>query len=318
MLEQQKDRVVERQWELEPCLDAAMEAMLQQHKDTLAEFQKLKFQALLRELNVESDIDDATLPEVEKAAQRLIQWSANRGHDRVEENLRELQGLMLEYADWLHVEEDESACLLLAKFRYLLMLLEAKQMSPRDVSLFEVERKIQDIAVNASARYATRLNMIARDLEGWRALCNDATASSSGKPTFWSKLPHAPSQAPGKRIHAARCNSESSVQSDSASSIQAYEKLEQCSAAPHCPELDTKHKKKRKMTPERQEEYEYLYAGQAHCLQCLKYYRSLANFDLHCASSSKGVRQWAQTDEDGKVTRQIPSEIEDWLSSCNL
>ena len=42
MLEQQKDRVVERQWELEPCLDAAMEAMLQQHKDTLAEFQKLK------------------------------------------------------------------------------------------------------------------------------------------------------------------------------------------------------------------------------------------------------------------------------------
>ena len=72
MLEQQKDRVVERQWELEPCLDAAMEAMLQQHKDTLAEFQKLKFQALLRELNVESDIDDATLPEVEKAAQRLI------------------------------------------------------------------------------------------------------------------------------------------------------------------------------------------------------------------------------------------------------
>ena len=191
-------------------------------------------------------------------------------------------------------------------------------MSPRDVSLFEVERKIQDIAVNASARYATRLNMIARDLEGWRALCNDATASSSGKPTFWSKLPHAPSQAPGKRIHAARCNSESSVQSDSASSIQAYEKLEQCSAAPHCPELDTKHKKKRKMTPERQEEYEYLYAGQAHCLQCLKYYRSLANFDLHCTSSSKGVRQWAQTDEDGKVARQIPSEIEDWLSSCNL
>jgi hypothetical protein len=151
-----------------------MEAMLQQHKDTLAEFQKLKFQALLRELNVESDIDDATLPEVEKAAQRLIQWSANRGHDRVEENLQELQGLMLEYADWLHVEEHESACLLLAKFRYLLMLLGAKQVSPRDVSLFEVERKIQDIAVNASARYATRLNMIARDLEGWRALCNDA------------------------------------------------------------------------------------------------------------------------------------------------
>ena len=213
-----------------------------------------------------SDIEHATLPEVEEAAQRLIQWSQNRGHVLVEENLRELQDLMLEYADWLHVEEHESACLFLSKFLYLLMLLGAKQVSPQDVSLFEAERKIEDIAVNASARYATRLNMIARDLEGWRALCNDADASSSGKPTFWSKLPHAPSQAPGKRTHAARCNSESSVQSDSASSIQAYEKLEQCSAAPHCPELDTKHKKKRKMTPERQEEYEYLYAGQAHCL----------------------------------------------------
>ena len=291
---------------------------MQQHKDTLAEFQKLKYQALLRELNVKSDIDHATLAEVEEAAQRLIQWSQHRGHVLVEENLRELQDLMLEYADWLHVEEHESACLLLAKFRYLLMLLGAKQVSPRDVSLFEVERKIQDIAVNAFPRYATRLNMIARDLEGWRALYNDADASTSRKPTFWSKLPHAPSQAPGKGTYAATCSSESSVRSDSASSIKDYEKLEQCSAAPHCPEFDTKHKKKRKMTPERQEEYEYLYAGQAHCLQCLKYYRSLANFDLNCTSSSKGVRQWAQTDEDGKMTRQIPSQIEDWLSSCNL
>ena len=273
---------------------------------------------MLRELNVKSDVEHATLPEVEEAAQRLIQWSQHRGHVLVEENLRELQDLMLEYTDWLHVVGHKSACLLLSKFRYLLMLLGAKQVSPQDVSLFEVERKIEDVAVNASARYATRLNMIARDLEGWRALCNDATASSSGKPTFWSKLPHAPSQAPGKRTHAARCNSDSSVQSDSASSIQAYEKLEQCSAAPHCAELDTKHKKKLKMTPERQEEYEYLYAGQAHCLQCLKYYRSLANFALNCTSSSKGVRQWTQTDEDGKMTRQIPSQIEDWLSSCNL
>ncbi|CAL1153609.1 unnamed protein product [Cladocopium goreaui] len=143
-----------------------MEAMLQQHKDTLAEVQKLKFQALLRELNVKSDIEHATLPEVEEAAQRLIQWSQNRGHVLVEENLRELQDLMLEYADWLHVEEHESACLFLSKFLYLLMLLGAKQVSPQDVSLFEAERKIEDIAVNASARYATRLNMIARDLEG--------------------------------------------------------------------------------------------------------------------------------------------------------
>ena len=62
-----------------------MEAMLQQHKDTLAEFQKLKFQALLLELNVKSDIEHATLAEVEEAAQRLIQWSAHRGHVIVEE-----------------------------------------------------------------------------------------------------------------------------------------------------------------------------------------------------------------------------------------
>ena len=161
--------------------------------------------------------------------------------------------------------------------------------------------------------------MIARDLEGWRALCNDADASTSRKQTFWSKLPHAPSQAPGKEACLSqRTSSESSVQSVPASSIKGNEKLERCSAAPHCPEFDTKHKKKQKMTPERKEEYEYLYAGQAHCVQCLKYYRSLANFDLNCTSSSKGVRQWAQTDEDGKMTRQIPSQIEDWLSSCNL
>ena len=291
---------------------------MQQHKDSLGEFQRLKFEALLRELNVKSDIDSVTFPDVEDAVQQLIRRSQNRGHVLVEENLRELQGLMLEYADWLHVDEHESACLLLSKFRYLLMLLGVKQVSPRDVSLFEVERKIEDVAINASARYATCLKMIARDLEGWRALCSDADASSSGKPTFWSKLPHTPSQAPEGRSHAARRNSESSDQSDSATSIQAYEKLEQCSAAPHGPELDTKHKKKQKMTPERQEEYEYLYAGQAHCLQCLNYFGSLANFDLNCVSSLKGVRQWAQTDEDGKMTRQIPSQIENWLSSRNL
>ena len=84
-----------------------MDAMLQQHKDTLAEFQTLKFQALLQELNVKSDIEHARFPDVEEAAQRLIQWSQNRGHSLVEGNLRELQGLMLEYADWLHVEEHE-------------------------------------------------------------------------------------------------------------------------------------------------------------------------------------------------------------------
>ena len=149
--------------------------------------------------------------------------------------------------------------------------------------------------------------MIAKDLEGWRALCNDADASTSRKQTFWSKLPHAPSQAPGKgTCLSQRTRSESSVQSVPASSGQGNEKWEQCSAAPHCPEFDTKHKKKQKMTPERKEQYEYLYAGQAHCLQCLKYYRSLANFDLNCTSSSKGVSQWAQTDEHGKMIRQIP------------
>jgi len=149
--------------------------------------------------------------------------------------------------------------------------------------------------------------MIAKDLEGWRALCNDADASTSRKQTFWSKLPHAPSQAPGKgTCLSQRTRSESSVQSVPASSGQGNEKWEQCSAAPHCPIFDTKHKKKQKMTPERKEEYEYLYAGQAHCLQCLKYYRSLANFDLNCTSSSKGVSQWAQTDEHGKMIRQIP------------
>ena len=295
-----------------------MEAMLQQHKDTLREFQRLKFEALLRELDVKSDIDSVTLPDVEEAVQQLIRRSQNRGHVLVEENLRELQGLMLEYADWLHVDEHERDCLLLSKFRYLLMLLGAKQVSPRDVSLFEVERKIEDVAKNASARYATCLKMIARDLEGWRALCSDADASSSGKPTFWSKLPNTSSHAPEGRSHAARGNSQSSDQSDSATSIQANEKVEPCSGAPHGPQPDTNHKKKRKMTPERQEEYEYLYAGQAHCLQCLKYFGSLANFNLKCVSSAKGVRQWAETDEGGKMTRQIPSQIENWLSSHNL
>lgn len=63
-----------------------------------------------------------TLEDVEKAAGQLIQFAPRRGSLEVEENLRELQGTVLEYADWLHLAEHERALVLLAKFEYLLML----------------------------------------------------------------------------------------------------------------------------------------------------------------------------------------------------
>ena len=70
----------------------------------------------------------------------------------------------------------------------------------------------------------------------------------------------------------------------------------------------------RKWLQKKREEFGYLYAAQAHCLQCLENYGTLANVDLHCASQGKGARQWAQANAHRNMGCEIPRRIEEWLS----
>ena len=52
---------------------------------------------------------DVSLEAVETAASEVIELQSKRGTEEVKENLRELKGRVLEYADWLNVTSYDAA-----------------------------------------------------------------------------------------------------------------------------------------------------------------------------------------------------------------
>eukprot|EP00435_Cladocopium_sp_Y103_P033113 s392_g8.t1 len=186
----------------------------------------------------------------------------------------------------------------------------------------------------------TVVDTISKELEGWRALLDERSAGHSDRPTFWSKLPLAsaraattpprarttsktiPPQAPRKESRARTSSDGSSSQGDSRSHSDSRPSTRAaaapCDEAPHCPKFSRRHAKMQKNDPARNEEYKFLYAAQAQCLQCLEYYTTVPNFNLQCQSKEKNARQWAQADEEEELTRTIAPEIEEWLSRVHL
>lgn len=101
----------------------------------------------------------------------------------------------------------------------------------------------------------------------------------------------------------------------------SIEQLTVCDDAPHGDyeqnhgwNAKKKKKRGRELTEEREMEYKFLYAAEAHCLQCLQYYASQPGFDLSCTSSGKGAREWASAKNDGI----FPIELEMWLRSNDM
>ena len=360
---------------------------------TLVQFEAVKFEALLRELDLDLQGGDVSVGAVENASSKLIELQSKRASPEMKENLRELKGRVVEYEDWRELPSADAAQMLFERFHHLLMVLHMSNDIPSEVSLFSIDRNLAELRPKISRRRMTCLNMIYSDLQGWRQLVACGSEAFAQRNFFWSKLPsqmrsqaarpksparksaartrHQSSAAtrrqeqsdhqdrtselpiPGKspahtsrqpaaasrrqqesdkqpntfempeqwRSEAARGTaSRKDSRSYSASSESSGQRrLRPCDAAPHCADFEQKHgsTKKRKVDPSRREEYKYLYAAQAHCLQCLEYYGALSDFDLDCKSSGMNARHWAGIDESSKPCL-IPDSIEQWLLSKNL
>ena len=355
---------------------------------TLVQFEAVKFEALLRELDLDLQNGDVSVRAVENASSQLIDLQSKRASPEMKEHLRELKGRVIEYEDWHELSPADAARMLFERFHHLLMVLHMSNEIPSDVSLFSIDNRLAELRPKISRRRMTCLNMIYSDLQGWRQLVACGSEVFAQRNFFWSKLPavrpksparkaaaqtrHQSSAAtrrqeqsehedrtskfaiPGKspahtsqqpaaasrrphqtdkqpnafempfhygRAEAARgtASRKDSRSYSTSSESSGQRRSRPCDAAPHCADFEQKHgsTKKRKVDPRRREEYQYLYAAQAHCLQCLEYYGALSDFDLDCTSSGRNARQWAAIDESSKPCL-IPDSIEQWLLSKNL
>ena len=327
---------------------------------TLVQFEAVKFEALLRELDLDLQAGDVSVGAVEDASSKLIKLQSKRASPEMKENLRELKGRVVEYEDWRELPSADAAQMLFERFHHLLMVLHMSNDIPSEVSLFSIDTNLAELRPKISRRRMTGLSMIYSDLQGWRQLVACGSEAFDQRNFFWSKLPSqrrsqaarpksparkSAAQTPQESSAATRRQEQSDHQSktfempkqwrseaaratasrkDSRSYSTSSESSGQrrsrpCDAAPHCADFEQKHgsTKKRKVDPSRREEYKYLYAAQAHCLQCLEYYGALSDFDLECRSSGMNARQWAGIDEYSKPCL-IPDSIQQWLLSKNL
>ena len=76
----------------------------------------------------------------------------------------------------------------------------------------------------------------------------------------------------------------------------------------------TGRKRKKTITENKRMECKFLFAAEAHCLKCLKYYAAQPDFDVNCESCGKGARGWAESN----TTYNIPRELDAWLRDKNL
>eukprot|EP00435_Cladocopium_sp_Y103_P041865 s2112_g11.t1 len=306
------------------------------------EFLKLKYEALLEELGITEDVKTASISVVQDVAERVARHIPPKDAVDVKENVRELQGLVLEYIDWRQCTDEERVMILMHRFRYLMIAVGKAKADVKEVALFEIERLLQERMARWSPWHHRLLCTISKELEGWRALRCDRDAAACQRATFWSKLIVAPSRSSRtltvrKRSRedsrTSSTSSESKVAPSAASTERNNEAVasqadcahapELCQRAPHCRDFESKHplrsnKKKKGVAPQRRDEYCFLYAAQAHCLQCLRYYAALENFNVLCFSNSKTAREWAMTDENDELTVLIPDHVEQWLVSQKL
>ena len=166
--------------------------------------------------------------------------------------------------------------------------------------LFALDARIMELELRGySPRFVSRLECVLRDFKGWRILCDGRLPSEFFEGTFWRK--------------AVFANGADSVPVD----------LMPCCHAPHCDDFDRRYfvgrsfgakKRKREMTKRKQMQYKFLFAAEAHCLQCLKFYAAQPGFDLHCRSCDVNARDWAES----KQGHRMSEELDEWLGDHGL
>ena len=275
-----------------------------QDRQKIIEFLLLKYQNLLLELDVVLDVEDASLEVVENAARDVMaSYPQPPRNDSEEEHLRELKGLLLEFEDWKLCDVRDRQHMLISRFRSLLFNLGCNDKTCKEVSLRSLEDELGNLELRGhSLRFVSNLKCILRDFKACRLLCEGRLSTEMDDVTFWRKMRFAPP-------------SPSDEDSDS-------EDPTPCRDAPHCKDFDEKYplelviwkKRKKTITEDRRMEYKFLFAAEAHCLRCLKYYAAQPDFDVNCESCGKNARDWA----DSNTTYNIPTEIDAWLREKNL
>ena len=66
----------------------------------MLEFLRLKYKALLNELNVKVPVNNAAIEVVQEAADEVGKYVQQKTSQVAQENIRELRGLVLEFQDW--------------------------------------------------------------------------------------------------------------------------------------------------------------------------------------------------------------------------
>ena len=281
------------------------------HREAMAEFElnegdrrkltlflDMKFQNLVDELDLRCAADEASAEAVARAAQGVLSLYPQPPRDAdVEENARELEGLVLEFRDWKGCDARDRQHMLLGQFRKLLWYAGAQKLSCKTVTVAGLARAVGWYESESCSRpFLLQLKCILRDFKGWRMLCGGGGTGEMPRDTFWRKL-----------VFDGGSTTEDA--SDA-------EKLGPCSKEPHCDDFDERYAlgatmggKKRKLDEGRRMEYKFLFAAQDHCLRCLKYYASRPGLDIHCQSCGQNARGWAEA----HTSRNIPKELEAWL-----
>ena len=280
---------------------------------------RMKYEAMLRELNVKAPLSGATIEVVRAAADEVEKSVRQNNKQALQENIHELRRLVLEFEDWKSAEDANRIGMMRARFRVLLDAVGRKKAFPGTVSLWSIDAGLTELAKTASTHYLATLRVTATELENWRALCNAENLASVGDFAFWRKLHGVPTQSPNLCTHAVptrRSNarsrtrsfssnsatvrtrkgvssmsersstSRSRTRSRSCSSATVILEPKLCDFAPHCKDFDAKHpanakkKKKKTLDENRRNEYRFLYSAQAHCLQCLQFYSNVEGFNV--------------------------------------
>ena len=106
-------------------------------------FLDMKVQNLVDELDLRCAADEASAEAVARAAQGVLSLYPQPPRDAdVEENARELEGLVLEFRDWKGCDARDRQYMLLGQFRKLLWYARAQKLSCRKVSLAGLEKAV--------------------------------------------------------------------------------------------------------------------------------------------------------------------------------
>ena len=145
-------------------------------RNKLTQFLEIKFENLVDELELQCTADEASAEVVARAARDVLSVypQPSRNVD-VEENSCEVEGLVLEFRDWIGCDARDRQNMLLVpgQFRKLLWHWGGQKIACKNVSLAALNRKVARYdSEGHSLPFVSQRKCILRGFKGWRMLCS--------------------------------------------------------------------------------------------------------------------------------------------------